>query len=284
MNQPHIIDQPLPRICFGPIHAPPEMLFFHATGFNALTYGPLFALLPETIAGQAWDLRGHGHSPLSANPKTLTSWDRYAQDIINVLDTHPHWPPLTLAGHSLGAVIALLVTARRPARVKRVLMIDPPLMPPRWRLYAHIPGVLWLIRNLLPIAARVGKRRNRFPDVDSAFTAYQGRGAFKSWRAEFLHAYLRGGLKKHADGDWELCCAPAWEQATFAAMRHDPWDAYRRITCPLTVLVAAHHSTSAHAIKHIKRNCPKAEIDIIPNTSHFIPMENPELIAAYLST
>jgi pimeloyl-ACP methyl ester carboxylesterase len=283
MNQPNIIEQPSPGIAFGPSTASPEILFFHATGFNAQTYSPLFALLPKTLAGQAWDLRGHGSNPLSANPKTLTSWDRYAQDIINVLDTHPHWPSLTLSGHSLGAVIALLVAARRPTRVKRVLMIDPPLMPPRWWFYAHIPGALWMIRNLLPIAARVGKRRYRFPSKDAAFKAYQGRGAFKSWRPEFLQNYLNGGLKIHSDGDQELCCAPAWEQATFAAFRHDPWEAFRRITCPLTILIAAHHSTAAHAVKYIKRNCPKVVIDVIPDTSHFMPMEKPDLIAAYLS-
>jgi pimeloyl-ACP methyl ester carboxylesterase len=282
MNIADKISKPLPGIRTGPADAAPELLFFHATGFNAQTYAPLLARLPAGTRAQAWDLRGHGANPLPADPAAMISWDIYARDILAVLDAHPDWPPLTLSGHSMGAVVALLVAHRRPERVRRVVMIDPPLMPPRWRHYVKLPGAQWLVGKLLPIAAQVAKRRASFPDRATARTAYQGRGAFKSWQPAFLDAYLDGGLKPKADGSVALACAPAWEQATFTGFRHNPWAAFRALRCPLTVLIAERNSTAAHETRRIRRLCPESEIKIIPGSSHFIPMEQPEVVAEVL--
>ncbi len=285
MNKPDKFLHPFPGIRIGRADMPPQLLFFHATGFNAQTYAPLFACLPEDMAAQAWDLRGHGANPLPANPAIMISWDIYARDIIAVLDANPDWPPLTLAGHSMGAVVALLVAHQRPARVLRVVMIDPPLMPPRWRYYVRLPGAQWLVGKLLPIAARVAKRRVTFPDRATARTAYVGRGAFKSWQPAFLDAYLDGGLVYKADTNSHvaLACAPAWEQATFTGFRHNPWAAFRALRCPLDVLVAEHQSTARFEMGRISKLCPAANIKIMPGTSHFMPMEQPQIIAAVLS-
>ncbi len=266
-----------------PLVDPPQLLFLHATGFNAQTYAPLLALLPDSVHAQAWDLRGHGRNPLAADPAMLTGWDFYARDVIAELDANPGWPPLVLAGHSMGAVVSLLVAAARPARVRAVVMIDPPLFPPRWRCYTYLPGVRALLRTRLPIAARAGKRRAAFPDAAEALAAYRGRGAFASWQPGFLEAYLDGGLVDTPDGGVTLACTPAWEQATFAACRHNPWAALRQLAVPLTVLIAEQRSTASGKLGRLRRCCPGATIQIVPGSSHFIPMEYPQIVADVLA-
>jgi pimeloyl-ACP methyl ester carboxylesterase len=254
-----------------------DVLFLHATGFNARTYHPLLEKLPNTIAWDAWDLRGHGTNPLPANPATLTGWDTYANDVIAALDRRGD-KNIVLAGHSMGAVTALLIAAKRPDLVRSLLMIDPPMVPPRIHYYAWLPGGRWMLRNLVPIAKNAGKRRAIFPDTESVRKAYAGRGAFKTWQPEFLDAYIQGGTRPAADGGIELCCAPAWEQATFAAFRHNAWGSLRKISCPLTLLVPEKSSTVAAQLPRFRTCAPHAVIETVAGTTHFIPMERPELV------
>jgi pimeloyl-ACP methyl ester carboxylesterase len=254
-----------------------DLLFLHATGFNAQTYQPLLVLLPGDITSVAWDLRGHGHNPLPANPAKLVSWQTYANDVIAGLVALKQ-PPLVLAGHSMGAVVSLLVAAQRPDLVRGVVMIDPPMPPPRFRLYAHLPGGIALLKNI-PIAKAAGKRRAVFPTYDAVLAAYTGRGAFKTWQPGFLENYLDGGLVHLEDGSVRLACAPAWEQATFTSFRHNSWGALKKLTAPLHLLVGSRNSTIAASLLAFLRAAPRATHEIVPGSSHFIPMEEPQLVA-----
>src|SRR5262245_51640214 len=59
--------------------------FAHANGFNALTYRALLEPLTREMRVYASDLRGHGQTTLAANPKGMTSWLIYRDDILRVL-------------------------------------------------------------------------------------------------------------------------------------------------------------------------------------------------------
>jgi pimeloyl-ACP methyl ester carboxylesterase len=255
-----------------------DVLFLHATGFNAETYQPLLALLPPDISWDAWDLRGHGRNSLPADPALLTSWMIYADDVIARLD-HKSGKKIILAGHSFGAVTAMLIAHKRPDMVRALLLIEPPLLAPRYHVYARLPGGISLLQRAVPIARNAGRRRRHFTDVAAARAAYAGRGAFRSWRPEFLEAYLRGGLRASPQGGVELCCAPAWEQANFTAFRHDSWRALRSLRCPVHLLVGEKNSTVAAQLGRFRKSAPHAHVEIVPGTTHFIPMEQPELVA-----
>ncbi len=83
-------DGSLSVLRWGRGEGPPDLIFLHATGFNALTYDPLLAPLAETAAVAAIDQRGHGLSTLPADPSGLIDWWPYARDLVAVLD---RWVP-----------------------------------------------------------------------------------------------------------------------------------------------------------------------------------------------
>src|SRR5438445_3294988 len=66
------------------------------------------------------DLRGHGRTPDVDGPFT---YDALAQDIIEFVDTVVGGP-VHLAGHSVGAGVALHVARRRPDLVRRLVLIS----------------------------------------------------------------------------------------------------------------------------------------------------------------
>jgi N-formylmaleamate deformylase len=69
------------------------------------------------------DLRGHGDS---SKPATGYAWDDYASDVIALIQEQGY-ERVTLVGHSLGALTALLVAGALPGRVESLVLEDPPL-------------------------------------------------------------------------------------------------------------------------------------------------------------
>lgn len=69
------------------------------------------------------DLRGHGDS---SKPDSGYTWSDYAADIVAFIDGRGD-NRVTLVGHSLGALTALLTAAQRSDRVESIVLEDPPL-------------------------------------------------------------------------------------------------------------------------------------------------------------
>lgn len=69
------------------------------------------------------DLRGHGDS---SKPESGYAWDDYAADIVALI-REQEYKRVSLVGHSLGALTALLVAGALPQRVESLVLEDPPL-------------------------------------------------------------------------------------------------------------------------------------------------------------
>jgi pimeloyl-ACP methyl ester carboxylesterase len=52
----------------------------------------------------------------------------------------------------------------------------------------------------------------------------------------------------------------------------------RALRARAAVLVAEHGSPCAHALPMIAENAPSVEIETVPGSTHFIPMEQPALV------
>lgn len=261
---------------FGPTDRAIDIVFVHANGFNAQTYRTLLSPLAAGLRILAIDQRGHGATTLPADPDGRRSWRDLRDDLISVLDALGG-PPVVLAGHSMGGTVSLLAAAERPERVKGLVLLDPVIMPWLAMLYAQAPwtsGQLW---KRLPMVQAALRRRSVFDSREAAFAAYKGRGAFKTWPETMLADYVAGGFVERPEGVVELACAPAWEASNYAAQAHDPWRAVRRITAPVRILKAERQSTFRAGTGFAPRG-RAVSIETIAGTSHFLPMERPDLV------
>jgi pimeloyl-ACP methyl ester carboxylesterase len=263
---------------FGPADRPVDVIFVHANGFNGHTYRALLAPLSAGLRVLAVDQRGHGSSRLAADPDHRRNWLDLRDDLLALLVALDQGP-VVLAGHSMGGTVSLLAAAAAPDKVRGLVLLDPVIMPRIMAFYAHMPwtsGALW---KHLPLVQGALRRRSVFDNREAAFLAYRGRGAFKTWPESMLADYVGGGFRDRDDGTVELACAPAWEASNYSAQAHDPWRAMGRIRCPARLLKAEKGST-AHVGDGagVMRRHPSIRVETIEGTSHFLPMERPDLV------
>lgn len=271
-------------IAFGDRARPPEIVFLHATGFNALTYRTLLAPLALRFSVLAIDLRGHGRTTLPPRLFGYGSWNRHRDDVIALLERHIQ-VPVTLAGHSMGATTALLVAARRPRLVQGLALLDPVILAGGVAVFAEVPGAPMLLERTFPIAAKARRRRSHFPDREAARAALTGRGIFKTFPAEVLEDYLTDGLVDEPGGGMRLACSPQFEARTFAAQRHDAVRALMRVGGPVVVLRAQNGSTTSAALaERLRDERPDLMFGVVEGGSHAFPMEQPKRARAAIET
>lgn len=261
---------------FGDPARPIDLVFLHANGFNARTYAAVLEPLGERLHVLAVDQRGHGRTDLPAAIEGRTSWYDFRDDLLALLAALD-LKNVVLSGHSMGGAVSLLAQACAPERVKALVLFDPVVMPP---LQADFDPAAFAESPLVQGALR---RRAIFPDRAGAFSAYRGRGAFRTWPDEMLADYLADGLRPRADGQLELACAPEWEASNFRSHGHDPWAAFAAAQAPIRILRAEAGSTTrdAPALEALVAE-GRVRMETIPGTTHFLPMERPDLVRAAL--
>jgi pimeloyl-ACP methyl ester carboxylesterase len=259
----------------------PLLHFAHATGFNAETYRSLLTPLQGRFRVAACDQRGHGFTTLPATPGEAADWHNFGADLAGILAALDPAAPAVLAGHSMGAITSLMVAANYPERVRGLVLVEPVLVPRFSRWIARLnrlagrkppPG-----SNLAEMAAR---RRAIFPSFEMALSSYRGRGAFKTWPDATVADYLHGGLIPTGNGtEMRLACDPLWESSVF---QHAPPGIARlvaKLRCPLTLVYAeVSNTTRAPQVALIGRLKRDTRIVQVPGTTHFLPMERPDIV------
>jgi pimeloyl-ACP methyl ester carboxylesterase len=260
---------------FGPASRPIDVIFSHANGFNARTYRGILSPLAERLRILAIDLRGHGATTLPTTIEGREGWPQFRDDLLALLAAVAE-APVVLAGHSMGGTSSLLAAAAEPARVKALALFDPVVMPAD---VAADPDAL----QDNPLAAGAERRRATFPSKAAVVEAYTGRGAFRTWSPEQLADYVEAGFRETETGEVTLTAAPAWEASNFRTHNYDAWAAFRDARCPIRILRAEVGSTFRLEDAGAELTATgRIAIETVPGTSHFLPMERPDLVRSTL--
>ena len=98
-----------------------KIIALHGWLDNAASFDVLAPLLDDSHI-VALDLPGHGHSDHKSAQASYQIWDDLL-DILAVADALG-WQHFHLLGHSRGAIIAMLLGASSPERIKSMLLLD----------------------------------------------------------------------------------------------------------------------------------------------------------------
>lgn len=252
----------------------PTVFFAHATGFHARCWDQVVARLPE-FRRVAVDMRGHG---LSSKPPPPYLWRYFGQDVA-ALGRHLGLDGALAAGHSKGGYAITLAAALEPGIFSKLLLIDPVIL--TREAYAADRG------DVEHFAAR---RRNEWPSPEAMFESFSARPPFSLWDPAVLHDYCQYGLVPNPDGEgYILACPPSVEAATYAGSAGG--DIYREIATidiPVRVLRARQRTSKSIAADmsgsptapDLASHFRHAEDVLLPQYTHFMPMQDPGFIAA----
>ncbi len=258
--------------------------FAHANGYPPEAYLPLLEALSVHFRVLASPLR-----PLwpGADPESIADWAPLADDLIEWLDEQG-LKQIIGCGHSVGATATLMAALRRPDLFRALVLMDPVLFP-RWFAYLW----RWLIRlglgeRLHPLIASARRRRRVFESRERMFELYRRKMVFSRLSDEALRAYVDALAVPRPEGGVELSYSPEWEAQIYrTGMLRDveTWRALPRLKLPVLLLRAAESDTFLpQAAELFLRRVPQTELQVIPDTSHLLPLEKPQLVAERVVT
>ena len=251
----------------GPADRAVDLVFLHATGFNALTYRHILAPLARDCRILAVDQRGHGGATLTADPGDRPDWNDYRDDVLALREVL-NLEGVVVAGHSMGATVSILATASEPKFAKRLVLFDPVILPLEFDPHA----------GHFDLSSGAARRRAVYDNRAQVRASYRGRGAFVGWPDDMLNDYLTAGFHDLPSGEVKLACAPLWEAATYRAQRHDTRAALANLACPIDLYQAEFNSAC-----RLDPATPGINWQIVAGAGHFLPMERPDLACAALA-
>ncbi|MHA1569757.1 MAG: alpha/beta fold hydrolase, partial [Alphaproteobacteria bacterium] len=140
------------------------------------------------------------------------------------------------------------------------------------------------------------RRRARWPGPEAFAESLGRKPAFAACRADSLAAQCRATLRPmrpgedggSGEGEYTLCCPPEVESALYASLIDaTTFAGLTGVRVPVT-LVATDPATAheddwvPRAMSDLAARIPDCRIEILPEVSHMMPLENPEACAGFV--
>jgi pimeloyl-ACP methyl ester carboxylesterase len=253
------------------------VLLLHATGFHSRCWDSVARQLPG-VHIYAVDVRFHGGSDRHGE----VNWLLMAGDIEALLDRLDLRRVIGV-GHSLGGYLVAYVAARQLSRFRQLVLVDPVILP-RQR-YAELFPPLHLVN---PADSPVSRRKNQWQDAEEMYLRFRNRPPFASWQDQVLRDYCEYALREVPnESALQLACDPLHEAAIYLSHRGNEaiYDLLPQLTIPLTVLRAPPdplnpgNLAASPTWPGLADFLPNAREFYLPDRYHFIPMEDPALVA-----
>jgi pimeloyl-ACP methyl ester carboxylesterase len=182
----------------------------------------------------------------------------------------------------------VLAAAARPQRFERLVLIDPVIPPPP---AAPRPAGLMFDPQTHPVA----RRRNVWESWTQMFEHFEHRHPYSLWRPEVLRDYCRHGLLAAADGAGLVLACPPLIEATFYS--HSPfannhiYGLLADVRHPVLVVRGQRRSDVREQMDFansptwpgLAAAVPNGEDLYLPELTHFIPMQDPDLTARLIA-
>ena len=175
----------------------------------------------------------------------------------------------------MGGTVALLAAARTPAIARRLVLIDPVILPRGRRLTPATPEAHGsLVRAAL-------RRRRDFSDRAAAVAAYRDRGAFAGWSDAMLADYVDGGLSTTAATAFAWPARRSGRPPTTAPTATIPGT--RWLPIPGRDILRAGEGSTCAVDERVAAAFPRLTLRTVLGAAHFLPMQAPDLVRAALA-
>lgn len=269
-------DGPAPQSGTGPAAASeevpeevrrPAVLLLHGLMGRASQWAGTARRLAARHRVVALDQRGHGGSAKPEGPYTREAYVADAAALVEQLGL----APVTVVGHSMGALTAWQLAARRPSLVRAVVLCD------------------------MRAAALGEASQRRWEDWFGAWPLpFPGPDAVRRWFGED-DPWLEGPrpsrgrffaevMEERHDG-WRPVFARRHMLRSRESWVHDAhWEELAQVSCPALVVRGWDSELGRAEAQEMVRVLPRGSYAEIPHAGHLVPWEQPEAWASAVET
>jgi pimeloyl-ACP methyl ester carboxylesterase len=240
------------------------LVLVHGAGTSGAIWRRVVPLLAPRYRVVAPDVPGYGGSPAAGPGFAL---EEVADHLAEELRSAGVEGPYDLVGHSMGGAIAILIAARRPERVRRLILAAPAGLAavprPVAALLGRVAKPYAVVRRTVagPLAGSALVRRLALAGV-----AYDGARV----PPEHARAVLASSVGATRIG-------PGLASAAAADLRH----ALESVRAPLGLVWGEHDPViPRRRIEVIRDVRPDVAIAVVPDTAHAPMLERPEAFCA----
>jgi pimeloyl-ACP methyl ester carboxylesterase len=200
-----------------------QILCLHGLTANCRCWDLIASALSPRFKVIAMDLRGRG---LSDSPPSGYSVKRHCRDIFAMMNDLG-LSRITLMGHSLGALIALVFAAQHPQRVNKLILIDGGGKLAETQMAKVFSGIK-------PSLDRLGQV---FPTFDAYVSLIKQAPFLQPWNS-YMETYFRYEVEEVEGGVRSRIHPEHIEEEAINLKKEDSTQFYAKVTCPTLILRA----------------------------------------------
>ena len=254
------------------------VLLVHGLACHARDWDATLRRLDPTQSVICVDIRGHGRSEKTGP----YSWSQFGSDLVSFI----HRLKLTSivgVGHCLGAHPLLQAAATLSSRFRNLLLFEPAVFAPRAYIAARESKMF-----ASPEEHPYAKRNASWDSPQQWFEMVKKRSPFNLWSEEVLWDHCLHGLDQTERGRYELRCPPLVEaEISLECASTDVHPMLSLVEAPVTIF----RGKTARGVRHpldtihsltwpeLAQSFSNGTDVYLPNLSHYIPMERPDLVA-----
>ena len=253
-----------------------RMLLSHGCGLSIDTYYPYWSLLQDRFDLFVYDLRSHGWNPPgNIRAQNIPTFVRDCESVLRAIGRNHEERPVVGAFHSLSGLVALLHEEQWKG-FAGLMLFDVPILPPGGR-----PEDLVEMGEAMSATAR--RRRFRFKSKDEFTRRVVGSPVYRNLPSPIVQLMADTTLRLNPDGTaFELCCPREYEAQVYEylfgwAMRVN----LQRVSCPVKVVGADPTVPFTFMPSMDLSQLVDLDYDYLPDSTHFLQLEEPEKCAAF---
>lgn len=255
----------------------PLLHMLHGNGFCSRMYQPMLQILAQHYDLFLSDAQGHGDSDHGGS---FVGWNKSADLAAQAFVAHQADyadVPVYGIGHSFGGVLTALIHTDQHSPFDAAVLLDPVLFtPPMLTAISTLSTVRLYHKN--PMAKAALRRRQHWPDKQSALDYLTNRGMFKNWHPDALAAYIEHALKPSEQG-LSLKCQPQREADIFGTYPAQLWQQLSQPCNPVHVIYgdSSYDFIAKSLQKWQKRNAAVSTEQV--HGGHCFMQESPQIAA-----